>query len=168
MPIFTVSEWVTEVHRDAILLDTNVLIDAFGETMGDDHLAASLLLFESGRQLLVPIAIVIEAWGFLVGANKNWDAGIEMLTWLLTPGTKVIILPQSNQIESEFGLMKALRVDLVDAMIARLATAISRECRLTPRLPVATKDLSDFVRVFKADDIEITLLDYRSLDFSVG
>jgi predicted nucleic acid-binding protein len=151
------------LSRRLIMLDTNVLIDAFGADQTDAGIAAKMLLEESDYQLLLPAVVIVEAWGLL--ARDSWSRAWKMVAWAADPGTQVIILERRGEVRAELPLQGSLTLDHVDAAIAILATEVTRECRLTPPLEVATRDFRDFSRVAAADDIELRLLDYTQVDW---
>lgn len=160
MPIYKVQEASLQIRRDAILVDTNILVKAFlkGE---QDQEYIYYFLEEYEHQLLIPAAVVVEAWGFIVGARKDWDGGHKLMAWLNTPGKAAIIIPQQGKFDKEGMLISGLRgIDCVDAVIYQLAHDISVECNLNPALPVATYDTRDFYRLTKhAPSLQIRLYD---------
>jgi len=146
-----------------MLLDTNVLVRAF-ESDTDDSAETFFFLREADYQWLVPVAVIVESWGFLVGKQKNWRAGFDLLAWLNTPGSAIIISQRGEDSEKVAELMAAFSggVDCVDAMLMLLATDITGQCNLTPPIPVATYDTRDFNRARSQTTLRVEVYDMRS------
>ena len=160
MPTYSVQETTLNIRRDAILIDTNILVKAF--LKGEENQAyIYYFLEESEHQLLIPAAVVVEAWGFIVGARKDWGGGYRLMAWLNTPGRAAVIIPQQGRFDRESMLINGLRgIDCVDAVIYQLAHDISVECNLDPALPVATYDTKDFYKLTAyAPSLQIRLYD---------
>jgi predicted nucleic acid-binding protein len=150
-----------EISRKALLLDTNVLIDAFGPEDSDAAVAARLLIHESDFQLLVPSMVLVEAWGILV--RDGWERAWGMIVWVASPGSNVLVLERRGDLRAELPVQSGLHLDHVDAAIAVLATEVTRSCQFSPPLSVATRDFRDFTRVVADEGIELQLLDYTQL-----
>ncbi len=109
--------------------------------------------------------VVVEAWGLIVGSRRNRTAGVELLTWLNSPGRAILVPPPSAEVKRTQQLVNALGIDCVDAMLAELATNITRLCDLKPSLEIATFDTRDFLRMSTArDGVQLRVYDMRSLD----
>ena len=143
-------------------LDTNVLVKAFLPSE-DQHNEARYFIDEFDHQWFIPVAVIVETWGFLVGKSKNWQAGLNLLSWLITPGKNLTILPQRGEITEERKIIEELRIDCVDAVIVSLATQMFRQCALERPLLVATFDTSDFFRLIGRLDIGLSLYDLKEL-----
>jgi predicted nucleic acid-binding protein len=152
-----------EISRKALLLDTNVLIDAFGSGDSDAAVAAKLLIDESDFQLLVPSMVLVEAWGML--ARDGWERAWEMIAWVVNPGSNVLVLERRGDLRAELPVQRVLHLDHVDAAIAVLATEVTRSCQFSPPLSVATRDFRHFTRVVAAEGVELQLFDYTQLDW---
>jgi predicted nucleic acid-binding protein len=165
MPEYRIAETVLDIARNAILLDTNVLVAAFyqGEAEGRRD-NAQFILNEWERPLLVPSAVIIEAWGFVVGGRKDWDGGAALLTWLNEPGRAVIVPPFRADVYETQQLIHELSIDCVDAMLAELATNITEQCELSPALPIATFDTSDFFRMLGRRGLRLSVFDMRTME----
>ncbi len=164
MPLFHAASREVEISRNSMLLDTNVLVAAFDKD-DPDHIDAGTFVREFDYQWLVPIAVVVESWGMLVGSRKNWQAGYELLAWINTPGTGVVVLPEDSDLSEEHGITRSQQLDCVDAMIVRTANAITMVCGLRPSLHIATFDTGDFLRLLGARRYRFNLFDMRSFDF---
>lgn len=166
MPVFRIDEVAINVSRDALLLDTNVLVAAFlpnEEQSRKDY--ALFVLEEYDRPLLVPSVVVVEAWGVLVGRNKELGAGYALLTWLNSPssGATLVPPPRGDVIRTQ-QLVESKRIDCVDAMLAEMATQITVFCGLNPFLEIATFDTSDFLKMTVRDGVQLRVFDMRTLD----
>jgi predicted nucleic acid-binding protein len=75
------------VSPNMVMVDTNVLIAAFIPSGDGQHETAKAFLELWGESgiALVPVPVLIEAWGFIVGSRKNRAAGIAMIEWALDP-----------------------------------------------------------------------------------
>jgi predicted nucleic acid-binding protein len=146
-----------------MMLDTNVLVSAFSK---EDryHEPARRFIDESKRQLIIPVAVLIETWGMLVGSRiKDRRAGDSVVGWVNTPG-KAILLPQSvDRAVDVQSLIGTARVDCVDAMVFQLATQISRQMPGGDSIYVATYDTSDFYKCMQAHGVRIKIFDMREL-----
>jgi predicted nucleic acid-binding protein len=161
VPTFRVSDATYEISRGAVVLDTNVLVHGF-KPDEKYHESARLFLDEFDNDFVVPVAVLIETWGMLVGKNKDHRAGMNVLRWVNTPG-RAVLLPQqvdrANAIES---LISQVHVDVVDALVYQLATDISKQMSGGPSIRVATYDTADFWKCVNAHGVKIDILDMRS------
>lgn len=157
MPQYVIDQTVLEIPRDSMLVDTNVLVAAFlpGED-ADRHYYATYILEENGRPLLVPMAVVVEALGFIIGSRRNFGAGLFLLAWLNTPGRATLVPNHSVELGETHRLMNRHSVDCVDAMLVELATDITNVCLLRPAMPIATWD-SDFARMSQRDGVKLSI-----------
>jgi hypothetical protein len=108
--------------------------------------------------------VIVEAWGFIVGARSDWQGGFELLTWLNSPGRATIIPPYRADVYEIQQLVQSLSIDCVDAMLAELATNITEQCELQPPLPIATFDTGDFLKMYGSPGLRLTIFDMRTLD----
>lgn len=122
------------------------------------------MLDESDFQLLIPVAVLVEAWGLLVGRSKRWDRGVNLLDWIADPGHDAQLLYHGESITALHGLVAEVRVDCVDAILAYLAHELSNRCDLRPPIRIATFDTGDFVRCRAARQLDLTILDMKSFD----
>ncbi len=78
----------------------------------------------------IPVPVIVETWGNLVGRFQEYDSGFRFLDWL--QNNNVIIIPEAcSGIDDTNTLMKKLNVDIVDALILNLANNISTVCKLS-------------------------------------
>jgi len=159
VPHYILPHQSVDIARNAILLDTNVLVDAFWHGTCDHKPAARYLLEEADFQLLVPAAVVVEAWGVLE-RKCGWESGWEMIRWVAEEGYRVAVLCRRDGIDAELSIQHRLSLDHVDAHLAILATILTRACNLEPPIPVATRDFRDFTKVMASEDVRLTLHDY--------
>lgn len=163
MPEYKIAETVLNVARNAVLLDTNVLVEAFSEkdnSVRQEY--ADLFLRELDRPLLIPTVVVVEAWGLLVGRGKARPAGLDLLTWLNRPERATIVPPHRANIQGTQRVIEDEFVDCVDAMLAELASDITERCDLRPPLLIATFDTGDFTRMFRRRDLRFGIFDMRT------
>jgi predicted nucleic acid-binding protein len=151
-----------EVARTAVVLDTNVLVGAF--CPDDQHHEYCRLIFDMDDQFLVPIPVLVEAWGMLVGKLRRWDYGTNLLNWIVNPGSNVVVLHDPKEVQEIDSLIREVHVDCVDALLAYLAHSLSEKCRLKPPIRVATLDTSDLLKCRIARTLRLILVDLRTLD----
>lgn len=159
MPSYEIGPRTFEISREAIITDSNLFVEAFIPG-SPNYEWANYFLEETTDQWLIPISVVVETWGQLVGSYRNWVAGSNFLAWLNTPGKELLIIGHDGEIVDEREIMERLRVDCVDAMILNLATRLFHNCRLEKPLRVATSDLRDFSRL-GGQGIRFQLYDWR-------
>lgn len=151
------------INRQAMMLDTNILVAAF--LVSDDfHEAADYFLNEWDDPFVVPLSVLVESWGMLAGSFKNRDAASSLYQWAASPGN-VSVFPDNV---ASFGLSLEMidkaRVDAVDAFIAQLAHDISVQCKLNPPMRIATLDTKDIIKCRVKFDLQIDLFDLRTYD----
>src|SRR5574337_1564532 len=113
MPLFTIPEVVHDLRREAVMLDTNVIYGAFSP--GDSRHGDCLAYLDIEEQYVVPLPVVIETWGLLVGRDNDWESGLRFLAWLNDPSSGVVVVNHTEDIRSIQRLAKSARVDCVDA-----------------------------------------------------
>src|SRR5689334_18688882 len=107
MPDYRV-EHLHDVRRNAMLLDTGVLVQAFGGS--SDAEEVRYYLEEMDIQWLVPVCSIVEAWGQIVGSKKDrLPLGVLMIRWLMTPGKAVILAQRGEPIDDVLDLISRLR-----------------------------------------------------------
>jgi len=167
MPAYRPVPFELDVSRNAVILDTNVLVAAF-EPRDERHENTKVLLFEvltdEYNQIIVPISVVVEAWGMLVGSYKDWNAGHELLSWLTNPLNAVLIPQSVNNSNSVREITRAMHIDCVDALLLHLADEVNEQCALKPFIHIATYDTSDYLRSLEVHDFRISVLDARTLE----
>jgi predicted nucleic acid-binding protein len=163
MPVYTIPRYEQNIRRDTVILDTNVLVAAF-YPKDKYHEDAKYFIDEWWEPLVVPIAVLIETWGMIVGSRKYWKGGIELLAWLSTPGNAELLPQNIEQFADASNKMKSIYVDCVDALVSHLADDISRCCQFDPHIKVATYDTKDMMKCRMENDLHLTILDLNSLD----
>jgi predicted nucleic acid-binding protein len=164
MPQYRIEGNVLDIARNALLLDTNVLVAAFSpeEKPGNKEYAKNLLDSDNSS-LLISNIVIVEAWGVLVaGKSARYPLGHELLTWLNLPGRATLVYAHQADMQSTEHIVRRIRVDCVDAMLAELATIITNACGLSPSLPIATFDTKDFFQLSKIQRLRFSLVDMRS------
>ncbi|MEM9088560.1 MAG: PIN domain-containing protein [Cyanobacteria bacterium P01_F01_bin.53] len=164
MPQYTQEAFSLEINRRAVIIDTNVLVDGFCQDDAGHYEYVRYFLNDSEvPQFLIPTAVIVESWGFIVGKSKNWKAGRELLAWVNTPGKGVSVIPQLDNFSDASELSKELanyKIDYVDSVIYTLANKISTLCDLNPPIAVATYDTRDFFSLKQArPQLRFTLYD---------
>lgn len=162
MPFFEVASANIELNRDVVILDTNVLYAAFSEA--DAMHMDSKTYLEVPSQFIVPMPVIVETWGLLVGRDKRWESGFELLQWIIDPRSGVVVITHCESVADIHSLASKLHIDCVDATILHLADRISKECHLNPPCTVATYDTRDFFQSMRYYRFKLTLLDLRTGD----
>lgn len=161
MPSYEIGSRTFDISRNAVITDSNLFIEAFLPGTPNQEWAY-YFLDTSMDQWLIPISVIIETWGFIVGSHGNWVAGFNFLAWLNTPGKELLIIGHDGEIADERVTMEGFQIDCVDAMIVTLATKIFYHCQLEEPLRIATID-SDFLRLGGRQDIRIQIYDWREI-----
>ena len=161
MPRYVLNDFSVDIQRDAILLDTNILVSAFSR--GERYAEQAISLMEdSGRPMLVPVCVVCEAWSFIAGKKKEFANGVEMLRWAFTPGKVTLIRDDEDLARRSQALCERYHLDFVDAMLMLLADQLSSEKCLGKKIEIATSDFKDFFTLMAADGgPRYALLDIR-------
>jgi len=163
VPCFSVLP--TDIHfaRHALILDTNILVAAFLPS-DTRHCDARTLLQELDFEFLVPFCVVVEMWGFLCGSRKRRDYALSCLSWLSSPGNAVLF-PESDELfRRSRRLTDKLQVDLVDALLAWIATEVTKRCRIKPAMRIATYDKKDFLACVRQPELTFRLFDPETLE----
>jgi predicted nucleic acid-binding protein len=164
MPTHRFPEVLLDISRNAVLIDTNVLVAAFlpGEPEGvKDH--AWLVLEEYEGDVLVPVPVIVEALGLIMGSRGNPYIGMQLLSWLNTPGHVTIVPAYNRDLSNLHNTMERLSVDCVDAMLAELATALTTSFSLRPAMPIVTLDTPHYRRMSKKLGFRISTFDLKDL-----
>ncbi|MFN8541022.1 MAG: PIN domain-containing protein [Thermomicrobiales bacterium] len=165
MPTYLLAEKNLHISRDAVLIDTNVLVAAFSPkepTSRKDY--AKYVLEEEYSLVLIPSVVVVEAWGLIVGRDNARSAGIKMLTWLHETSRVLIVPSHQSSIELVQQVADAFFVDCVDAILAEFATEITNLCGLKPWIPIVTYDSGDFTKMFLQPDLRFSIFDMNTLE----
>jgi predicted nucleic acid-binding protein len=166
MPIYHIAPLDLDFSRRAIILDTNILVAAFNpRDQKHDDAKAFLDMIED--PIIVPVSVVIEAWGVLVGGSRSssiWRYGFELLAWVTNPGYATLILQNIDSFNHIQEIMKTMHVDCVDACIMRLGHEMSDQCNLKPSIRIATYDTADFLKCIKPFKLRIVIHNPNTLD----
>jgi predicted nucleic acid-binding protein len=164
MPVYSIAGFTLDISREAILLDTNVLVTAF-QSGQSDHEEMRFFLDETDRQLLVATSVVVESWGMLSGSFGNRAAATEMIAWVNTPGRALLIPDRDEDLIGVAELIESLRIDCVDSIVLGLAKDITTRCGLNPSLAVASAD-RDFRAALYSGQFSLRLYDpiYDAMD----
>lgn len=164
MPVYRAEEFEVEISRHATLLDTNVLVAAFLPS-DEKYAPAKVFLDIWEDQFLIPMSVVVEAWGMLTARQRDLRSRHEFLAWLRNPGTPIAILPQmTDRFADVPDLVKSMDVDCVDALLLCLASDLTEQCNLSPPVLIATFDIRDFWRCALDGRFKFKLLHPESLD----
>jgi hypothetical protein len=168
MPSYVDPQQRFEINREATMLDSGVLIAAFSVSARDSIVADNAKFFldnpqELGAsdQWLVPSAVLVEAWGFIRGRDRDQPGALNMLAWVVSEADVLRCSASPSEIES---LANEYRVDVVDAYVFWLAGAVNEQCGLAPPLRVATLDTADFTRLWAAGNVGLRIFDIEHLE----
>jgi predicted nucleic acid-binding protein len=161
---------IVAINRAATLLDTNVLVAAFSRKERDTpngEVARFVLAHpdavDLGPEWLVPTVVLVEAWGLLHSERfKDREGAREMLAWALDTTSRVVVFRYSSDPKRVHELISTYGVDLVDAILFDLALRITNMCTLSPPLPIATADTSDFTILRIREKAYFPIFDMRS------
>lgn len=166
MALYVIGEQNYDLPSHSALIDTNLLVAYFDER---DRAHENARIFfamieEELRLSVVPMSVLVETWGMLVGRNRNHPGGIKLLEWLSQPGIVTIVPDIPTEFPTVSELVSHHKLDVVDAMILRLSHDIQTKCEMRDPLPIASMDRRDFVRVALQAGIAIRLYNIDSLD----
>jgi predicted nucleic acid-binding protein len=161
MPVYTIPAHQHDIPRNAVILDTNVLVAAF-YPRDQYHEPARTFIDECSDPFVVPIAVLIETWGWIVGSRKYWEGGIDLLLWLNTPGSAELLPQDTARFDEAGNVIRSLYVDCVDALVSQLADDISRHCQFDPHIKIATYDTADIWKCKMTNALQLTVLDLKS------
>jgi hypothetical protein len=158
MPNFEIASKIFTINRSAVIIDTNIMVNAFwrGSKKKDETI---YFLDEWQHQWIIPIGVVVESWGFIVGKERDWEGGFNLLIWLNTPGKNLLIIGHNGEIIEEQTVIELHKVDCVDSMILTLAKKLTEDCGLEKPIPIATWDTRDFLRLVGQGDLRFRLYD---------
>lgn len=164
MPIFHSPSFEADISRNSILVDTNVLYAAFGkkDRRKDD---AMVFLDEWNGDLLIPVSVVVETWGLLVGSDRDWAGGYEFLIWLNNPGNRALLLPQHiSSADFMFKTTAEVHIDCVDAFLMSYADDVTKHCNFRPFISIATYDFSDYYKCLIKYNLSFILINPETLE----
>jgi predicted nucleic acid-binding protein len=163
VPLYQIPNIEIDISRAALLLDTNVLVARF-YPKDQWHENASEFIDEWDDPFVVPIGVLIEAWGWLVGSRKHREGGEQLLTWVADPGTASLMPQETHYFGEAHDLIKAVYVDCVDALLSCLGNNISRTSFLDTDIVIATYDTQDIYKCRQRGGLRVQILDLRSFD----
>lgn len=167
MPSWTVAERVYDLPREIAFLDTGVLIALVNPR--DNWHAHTVAVLDLGEyRWAVTNSNLIEAWNFLVGREKRRDLAIHLMDWVLTPGNVILVGDAIEPVSTAHNYTHVHRIDIVDAALLDLADRISRECKISPAVHVATYDAGDFLRLFGSPGLHFNVYDMRDISSTTG
>jgi predicted nucleic acid-binding protein len=144
VPSLTVDGLDFFIPINLTLLDTNVLCSM---VLVEEHFHETTCLFlemEERTWGVIP-SVIIEAWGLLVGSKKRKSEALQLITWLLTPSSTLILLPEiTDGLRVHGSFMREHDVDIVDAKLIETAHIISERCEFAEAIDIATYDSRDF------------------------
>jgi predicted nucleic acid-binding protein len=158
MPLYPIEGIELDLPRNLAILDSNILIAL---ALPDDSLHAEVEQFiEEQDQFIfgVPPPVVAEACSFIIGKKKRHDLALNLLRWLLTPGSGVILLPAPHgpresdiqaYLNADSAWMLKHHLDYVDAYLMHMAHMVTVSCQLKPGLIIITKDMKDYLRCWQ-------------------
>ena len=148
MPEYRVSEQVFEISRQFALLDTNVLVHRFAER--ESHHSDMVDMFSmSSYQWIISFAVVQEAWSMILSRGGK-QAAAEYYTWLLNPGSNLVLVPINDYLLGNLEVYNRFGVDCVDGALLKLAEDIGKKCNL--KCIIATYDSKDFYTLWSQYD----------------
>jgi len=168
MPQYTVAGRTFHVSRRAVVFDTNLLI-AYFVVGHENHEDATVLVDEvlpdEFDQVLIPMAVAVEAWNMLASRRPAFDIALRLLEWIRDPGHRSVVLPlEPDVFERGCDLSRQLRIDLVDALVMTLITQVNETCAFRPPLPIVTYDRRDFLKAWQTAPLRYGMIDPETLE----
>ena len=170
MPKYQIDGQEIDIRLGALLLDTGILVAKIDKSDSlHDRVAEYLESEAREKQLVIPVVVVIEAWGKMVG-GRRFNLGLQLLEWISDPGSDIVLIPQRGE---EFprvheAMKSQAPVDCVDLLVSRLAADLGRRCNINPCISVVTCDTRDFFRLagqFRFDLVTIKPDTWESFQF---
>lgn len=164
MRTFTVPHASLQINRGGCLIDSNLLIAAFGgPSEEDEYPAAWIKLNEFLVHIYVLDAVIVESWGVLVGRDGNRQGGLEMLQWLSSSGNAVVVPSRETNYAAATLLVRTVdQLDLVDALLLVAASRITRTLEIGDPFKIATYDTGDFLAAYDIEKVEYSLIDLNT------
>lgn len=157
MVMFVLEGAEIDLPRNLALIDTNILV-AFANPNDPEHDYAQLFLEEQEEfELAVAPPVIAEACSLLIGKMKLRERAEWLLSWILTPGSGIRLLPAPHGLPEgslqqylgeDVSWMKKHKIDYVDAYLMQMAHQITSSCTFRPDLVIVTNDLRDFLSCF--------------------
>ena len=165
MPTYTSGPYDVDLYHEATILDTNVICACFDKNDPyHDSASEYVEILASEGTIIVPVVVLVEAWGMLVGKDGNWRSGFALLNWLSNPGGPTLLLNDTEQFDEIRKVMMDLHVDCVDSFLYHLAHQISYRCKFKPPIRVATYDTRDVYKFMGIGTMRFRVFDMRSGD----
>lgn len=148
------------ISRQAVFLDTNVLFAAFWDE-DEKHEMAKYFLEVFTDEIVIPIPVIIECWGLIVGSRNRRDRGLAVLDWVHSPGNATLIPATPELLWRSRTFCSRFCIDLVDAFLLSLADDLSARHQIKPSIRIVTFDNRDFFRCIgpRRDSLKIRLMD---------
>jgi len=155
MPLYPIEGIELDLPRNLAILDSNILIAL---ALPDDELHAEVRLFIQEQDEFVfgvPPPVVAEACSFIIGKRKRHDLALNLMRWLMTPGSGVILLPAPHgpnerdiqaYLNADAAWMLKHKLDYVDSYLMQMANMVTMYCNFKPGLTIITKDMRDYIR----------------------
>lgn len=154
-----------QISRQAVLLDTNVLYAAFCSN-DERHEAATLFLEIFTDPMVVPVPVLVEYWGLVVGRDKRPDLGLALLDWVQNPGNASLLPGDPELVGRCRSFCRRLSIDLVDAFLVSIADRLSVLHQIKPAIRIATFDNRDFYKClgWQRHRLQMRLLNPETLE----
>jgi predicted nucleic acid-binding protein len=137
MAEYTVDPGICWVSPESRIVDTNILVGYFEPTDKWHEKSRTYLdyLAERGTVPLIPLTVVVEAWGKL-----DPGADIIMLEWVSQPGN-IEILPENYAlVPHAHTISRKFKTDFIDSLLALYAVNVTKHAALRQPVPIATFD----------------------------
>jgi len=165
MPAKEYSSERLSISRQAVFLDTNVLFAAFWDE-DEKHKMAKYFLEVFTDEIVVPIPVIIECWGLIVGSKKRRDRGLAVLDWVQNPGNATLMPATPELLGRSHTFCRRFCIDLVDAFLVSLADEFSARYQIKPAIRIVTFDNRDFFKCIglRRDNLKIRLMNPETRD----
>lgn len=166
MALYVVDGRTYDLPSQSALIDTNLLVAYFDDREADHEKSSQFFALLDGAYFfpVIPMSVLVEAWGLLVGRNRNHYNGLKLLDWSLQPGTVAVVPDSPTDLPMIAQLVATHELDVVDAMLLQLAYDIQQKCEMPKPLPIASMDRRDFYRILGQVGIAIRIIDIETLD----
>ncbi len=161
MARYTPTPSSVDVGHDDVILDTSVFIAAL-DVNDRYHSTARGFLDTYDTPFVVPIPVVVETWGVLVGSRKRRDLGEQLLDWLEVPGNARLLTSDHSPNPSVFEVIRKVKVDYVDVKVSIVGHMMSDTLAGKPWPAIATTDTAHFLRCMRAFSLQFRLYDVRT------
>lgn len=154
-----------DIPRNALILDTNILVGAFHE--GDEHHEESVKLVHAyPNEFVIFVSVIVEACGVLKGRPRGKESRVKLISWLRdkAPGSVLIIPDLKEPFEGHVQdtISQNSSLDCVDAMIAFFADRTFSKEGLEKPVAIATHDKKDYLALSVMHSCKIRLFDFNT------